>query len=652
MGGRSLFGIGADEGLDKRGRLKVKRSIADHERWADAIVPGNVNAAIETELNRKPLAGLAVILAVLLSILCLRLFDLQVASGQRNLTLAEGNRIRGRVIRAPRGVIYDRNKEALVRNQASYDVTVIPQLLPRSREERQAVYVRLNQLIGVPIDEIVAKAEKDGLPQNLPQLVVPNLDREKALLLDQSSASLPGFALDINPVRETLAGSLMPHLLGYTNRISPAELEKVEGYLPTDYIGKLGIERQYEQILRGQSGSEQTEVDAEGRPIKILASKPAVAGSDLVLTIDRGLQSKLSEAIARQINAAGSRRGSGVALNPNTGEVLALVSLPGYDNNLFSRGISQADFNSLNQDPAQPLFNKAVAGAYPTGSIIKPLVAAAALQERVISTSTTVNDTGSLEVTHQYDASIKYTFRSYDPGGLGLVNVTRAIMQSSNIFFYTIGGGFGPISGLGVDRLVGYYQKFGLGSATGIDLPDETKGRVPTPEWKQRVKKEAWFTGDTYNMAVGQGDTLASPLQMAVATAAVANGGTVIKPHLLKQVLDSRGNVIKETKPEPLREGFIAPAHINTVREAMRGVVSQGTACCLIEKEVKVPVAGKTGTAETDPTGKRKAHAWFSAFAPYNDPQIVMVVLIENSGEGSQFAAPAVRETLAWYFNR
>jgi penicillin-binding protein 2 len=648
-----LFGVGANEGIDGRGRSKVKRSIAEHERWADAIMPGEVGAgAIETELNRRPLAGLALILAVLLGILCLRLFDLQIVNGQRNLGLAEGNRIRGRVIRAPRGVIYDRNKEALVRNQASYDVTVIPQLLPRNPEERQAIYARLNQLIGVPLEEIIDKAEKDGLPKNLPQLVVSNLDREKALLLDQSSTGLPGFSLDVNPVRETLIGSLMSHLLGYTSRISPAELSKMKGYLPTDYIGKLGIERQYEDILSGQSGSEQTEVDAEGRTIKILASKPAVAGSDLVLTIDRDLQSKLSEAISRQMNASGSRRGSGVALNPKTGEVLALVSLPGYDNNLFSRGISHTDFNHLNQDPAQPLFNKAIAGAYPTGSIIKPLVALAALQEKVVSTSTTVNDTGALEITHQYDANIKYTFRSYDPGGLGLVNVTKAIMQSSNIFFYTIGGGFGNIKGLGVDRLAAYYQKFGLGNATGIDLPDETKGRVPTPEWKQRVKKEAWFTGDTYNMAVGQGDTLASPLQMAVATAAVANGGTVYKPYLLKQVLDGQNGVAKETKPEVVREAFIAPAHINTVREAMRAVVMQGTACCLIEKEVKVPVAGKTGTAETDPTGKRKAHAWFSAFAPYNDPSIVVVVLIENSGEGSQFAAPAVRETLAWHFNR
>lgn len=649
---RNPFGIAAED-TPKRGRLKVKRSLRKHEEWADAVLPADAEVApAEAETNRKPLLALGLLLAAVMVVLSGRLFTLQIVQGARNLGLAEGNRIRHKYTRAPRGVIYDRSQNVLARNQASYDVTVVPQGLPKNEAERAELYARLSGIIGVPPEQIKEKAESKGLNLPQPQLVAANLDRDRALSLDQAAADLPGFALDVNPIRDYPASSSLSHLLGYTGRVSQPELEANRAYLPTDYIGKLGIEKQYEPLLKGQNGSEQTEVDATGRPVKVLASRPSRSGSSLVLTIDLPLQNKLTEAIQAQLNASGSTRGSGVALNPKTGEILASVSLPGYDNNLFSRGISPADYSKLSGNPAQPLFNKAISGAYPTGSIIKPLVAAAALQERVVSPSTTVNDTGALEVPHRYDPNIKYTFRSYDAGGLGVVNLTRALALSSNVYFYTVGGGFGPIGGLGVEKLAAYYQRFGLGQATGVDLPEETKGRVPTPDWKQRVKKEAWFTGDTYNMAVGQGDTLASPLQMAVATATVANGGTVYKPYLVKAVTDETEKVVKETKPEAVRKGFISPANINVVRDAMRQVVTSGTACCLIEQQVKVKVAAKTGTAETDPEGKRKPHAWFTAFAPYEDPQIVMVVLIENSGEGSQFAAPAVRETLAWHFSR
>jgi penicillin-binding protein 2 len=270
----------------------------------------------------------------------------------------------------------------------------------------------------------------------------------------------------------------------------------------------------------------------------------------------------------------------------------------------------------------------------------------------VINTGTTVNDTGQLEVPNRYDPSITYIFRSYEPGGLGAVNVTRAIALSSNVFFYTVGGGFGQIAGLGVNRLASYYHKFGLGGLTGLDLPGEAKGLVPDPEWKQRVKNEPWVTGDTYNMSVGQGDMLVTPLQMAVATAAIANGGSVVRPYILKEVRDDSGQPVKRNSSEVIEKDFIAPSNLQVVREAMRQVVTSGTACCVLEREVPVPVAAKTGTAETDPEGKRKPHAWFTAFAPFNDPQIVIVVLVENSGEGAQFAAPAVRETLSWFFRR
>ncbi|HSH31480.1 MAG TPA: penicillin-binding protein 2, partial [Candidatus Saccharimonadales bacterium] len=549
------------------------------------------------------------------------------------------------------GIIYDRTGKVLVRNEASFDVTVVAAQLPKSAADRQAVYQRLAGLIGRPAAEVMLKAEAKGLNHLQPQLVANGIERDQALALDPVLLELPGFYLDTNPVRR-YGDPKLAHVLGYTGRVTAEELKQHDDYLPVDYIGKLGLEKQYEKVLRGTNGSEQTEVDAMGRPVKLLAARPAQAGANLVLSIDQELETKLTEAITKQMDRAGSTKAAGVALDPKTGEVLAAVSLPGYDNNLFSRGISQSDYTKLANNPAQPLFNKAIGGAYPTGSIIKPLVAAAALQERIITPATTINDTGQLEITNRYDQAVKYIFRNHESAAGGLINLKRALAISSNVFFYTLGGGFGQVAGVGAEKLAAHYHQFGLGRPTGIDLPGEAKGHVPTPEWKQKVKKEAWFTGDTYNMAVGQGDTLASPLQMAVATAAVANGGTIYKPQLVKQITTDPGQAGRQLGPEIVRQGVIAPDHLASVREAMRQVVASpgGTACCLIEQEVPVAVAAKTGTAQAGED--KKPHAWFTAFAPYDDPKIVVVVLVENSGEGAEYAAPAVRETLAWYFNR
>ena len=630
----------------------VHHRLSKHENWVEAILPADAEAGhIETPTNRRPLLVLAAAMALSLGLLGWRSFLLQVVNGQRNFELAEGNRIRQKVISAARGVIYDRNNKVLAGNTASFDVTVVPRLLPREGNARQAIYSRLAATVGGNAAEVAKKSESKGLFELQPQLVFSKLDREKALALDQSIGEMTGFSLDVNPIREYINSQLLSHFIGYTGRVSAEELQRTRDYLPSDYVGKLGLEKFYEETLRGVNGSQQTEVDATGRPIKILASKQAQAGQNLVLTIDSELQAKLAESLQSQLDASGATKASGVALDPRTGEILAAVSLPGYDNNLFSKGISAGDYNRLLNDKAQPLFNKVTAGAYPTGSIIKPLVAAAALQERVVTPGTTVNDTGQLEVPNQYDPKTKYIFRSWEPGGLGIVNLKRAIAVSSNIFFFTVGGGYADIRGLGIDRLASYYGKFGLGQKAGVDLPEETAGRVPTPAWKKQVKGEDWFTGDTYNVSVGQGDILASPLQMAVATAAVANGGKVMQPHFLKEILEPRGNDVRSFAPKTLRADFIAPEHLRLVREGMREVVSTGTACCQIEAQVSVPVAGKTGSAETDP-GAKKPHAWFSAFAPYDNPTITIVALIENSGEGSRFAAPAVRDTLAWYFNR
>ena len=643
--------------------MHLRQGASKHEAWTEAVLPADAQIeASEGVTSRRPLMIFGLVGGIALAILIVRLFALQIIAGNDNLALANGNRIRERVARAPRGLIYDRNNVVLARNQASYDVTVVPQLLPKNTDARAAEYARIASIIGMSPADVQAKAEAscahqidDCMRSPVSQLIMTALPRDNALLVEQSSAALPGFSLDVNPIREYGDNNVLSAFLGYTGRINDKEATADSSYGPTDLIGKLGLEKQYESALRGQNGGERTEVDATGRAVKVLANREVVPGNNLVLSIDLKLQQKLAESINKQMTLSGAKRAAGVALNPKTGEVLAAVSLPSYDNNQFSRGISQNDYQKLLNDPGQPLFNKVISGAYPSGSIIKPLGASAALQEGVITSSTTINDTGQLDVVNPYDASVHYIYKGWEHSGLGVVNLFSAIARSSDIYFYTISGGFTNFKHfLGVDKLTTYYQKFGLGSPTGVDMPGETAGRVPTPEWKKKFSGQSWFTGDTYNISVGQGDLLVSPLQMASALGAVANGGTLYVPHFVSQILDANGKTVQQTKPEIIRKDFISGQNLSLVREAMVQTVTNpsGTACCFITRDVPVSVAGKTGSAETDPNNNVLPHSWFEAFAPVNDPQIVMVVLLEKSGEGAEFAVPATRETLAWYFTQ
>lgn len=637
-------------------RLRISRggALHKHEAWADAILPADAAAApLDEPMEARSLAVLPVALVLAILILVGRLFIVQIMQGSHNAALADGNRLHTKITRAQRGVMYDRNGKILVHNQPLFDVVVNPGQLPRTAAARALVYQKVSQLLNISTSEVMNKAESKGLNWSDPLLIASNIDRDRALAYE-AAGQLQGVSLEVNTIRAYQDGGSLGSVLGYTGRISAQEYQNdTQGaYQPTDYIGKNGLERQYESILRGVNGSEQTEVDVQQRPVKVLASRPSVAGDNITLTIDTSIQAKLVEVIQKPMAAAGAGRAAGVVLQPKTGQILAMASLPGYDNNVFAKGISNRDYQALIQNPNQPLFNKAFQGAYPVGSIIKPLVAIGALTDKVITPNTTVEDTGSLKITNQYDSNIVYTYRTWEPGGLGVVNLSRAIALSSDVFFYTVGGGYGPIKGLGAKRLDMWYQKFGLGARTGVDLPAEASGLVPSPESKKQATGEAWTLGDSYNISVGQGDLLASPLQMAVATAAVANGGTLYKPYLVSRVTHEDGRQVTATKPTVIRSSIASSQVIDTVRQAMRQVITSGTACCKIEQEVPVPVAGKTGTAETDPTNNKKPNSWFTSFAPYDDPQLVTVILIENAGEGAEYAAPATRELLSWYFRR
>ncbi len=355
--------------------------------------------------------------------------------------------------------------------------------------------------------------------------------------------------------------------------------------------------------------------------------------------MDLDLQEKAEEITENYISRSGLKRASVIVINPNNGEILALVSLPAYDNNLFAKGISQSDYDKFLNNPDHPLFNRSISGEFPSGSTIKPIFAAGALQEGVITENTSFLSNGGLRIGEWF-------FPDWKAGGHGMTNVRKAIAESVNTFFYYIGGGYQDFKGMGLSGLVKYSRLFGLGEMTGIDLHGERKGFVPTQAWKEETKNEPWYIGDTYHFAIGQGDVLVTPLQVANYTAAIANGGTLYKPHLVSKVLNTNNETVKEIRPEIIRSDFISAANLQIVREGMRQTITNGSARSL--SIVPVAVAGKTGTAQW--STKKGPHAWFIGFAPYEKPTVAIMVLVEEGVEGSTMAAPIARDILQWYF--
>jgi len=630
--------------LPSRRRQSAIRAMS----WRDNMLPPTVGGATREPGQKRAIPALIALGIILLSGgLVVRLFQLQVTAHDQYAELANGNRIRETINHAPRGNIYDRDGRLLAGNTISYELSVTPYLLPDNEDERGGMYSLLAELLNVQPAVIGASVEASGLDYPLPITIKRNLSHPQALAVMQYLPRLHGWHISQVPQRKYLSDSGMAHILGYTANVDPADLaaDDSQTLLPIDKIGKAGIELQYDLILRGQNGFERTEVDTLGQPIRVLAQTRFKTGQDITLTIDLDVQRRLAKELKQQMKNARVTRASAVALDPQTGEVLALVSLPGYDNNLFAKGISSRDFQRLAADPDQPLVNKVIAGGYTTGSTIKPVVASAALQEKVVTPETIIVDTGAIAVTSVYQPGQQFIFRGWRPGGLGPMNVRRAIAWSSNIYFYTVGGGYGDIDGLGVDRLTSYYRDFGLGEASGIDLPGEISGRVPDRAWKFKTRNEDWFVGDTYNISIGQGDLIISPLQLTLANMAVANGGYLLEPQVLLKIGEQ--TVAQRTVR---REVKVSKANIQIVREGMRQVLTDGTTCECVFASVPVKVAGKTGTAQTTSGEERRPHAWFTAFAPYDNPAIMATAMLEEGSGGSQYAAPAIAGAMNTFF--
>lgn len=561
---------------------------------------------------------------------------LQLGQGEYYNNLAEGNRIRTEEISARRGLIFDRNKTALVKNKPNFNLVLNPPDLPSNKNDREILKKQLIDFF--PQESLFLNQTWQNLNSQTPtQVLIKNIPFAQAILIEIKVINWPGLSLEQSASRYYQEGELMAHLLGYTGPVASADLENQSSYNITDIIGKSGLELFYENSLRGRPGNKKIEVNARGKEQKIIEIKKPQKGNDLILTVDLEAQKKLAEIISNYQKKFQIKRAAAVVLNPQNGEIIALISQPSYNNNDFSLGIKTEDFKKIINDPDKPLFNRATQGEYPPGSTFKLIVGAAALEEGLINQNWTMNSVGGLRVGDWF-------FPDWSPGGHGAVNIRQAIAWSVNSFFYTIGGGYEDFTGLGVEKIILYAQKFNLDRGLNIDLPDESSGFLPNKIWKQEKKNEPWYLGDTYHLSIGQGDIKVTPLEIAGWTMVFANGGKLFTPQVLKSQVNSAG-VAENISPKIIRENFLQPQTVEIIKQGLRDGVVYGSSGRF--KNLPIAVAGKTGTAQNS---SGEPHGWWTGFAPYDKPEIVITILMENAG-GSEKAIPAAYDFLEWYFN-
>lgn len=569
-----------------------------------------------------------------------RSFYLQIVKGNHFLAVAENNRITRLPITAPRGIIYDVDGLQLTDNIASTHVVLDPVNLPTGEDESKLIE-ELHTLLNLDSQEIQAALTRARERQR-PVRIGMALEHDTVLALEKARESIPGVQLVSTLVRRYPDGSMTSVPIGYASQVSDEELLENDYLISTDIVGKTGLEKEYDELLHGQHGVKYVEVDSSGITRKDVREEEPTPGTDLHLTLDEAMQErviKVLEEADQELSEAGGAalKASVVVLDPRSGAIRALVSYPSYDANIFSQPrLTDQVYNIMN-DEREPLFNRAVEGTYPPGSTIKPFIAAGALNDGIITPQTTFVSSGGLRVG-------VWEFPDWKAGGHGVTDVKKAIAESVNTFFYIITGGYEGQPGLGLERSDFYLKSFGWGEKTGVDLPQEATGFLPTEEWKLKTKGEPWYIGDTYHLGIGQGDVLTSPLQVAVATGAIANGGTVFTPFLVRS-MSNRG-AEQEVKPGIGRKVGVDKQDLEIVKSAMRETILTGSGKAL--SSMPIALAGKTGTAQV---GGDSTHAWFTSFAPYDDPKLVVTVLMEKAGEGDEVAVPVAKKIWEWWIN-
>jgi penicillin-binding protein 2 len=573
---------------------------------------------------KQRLNWLLIFIVICFLILVISLWYLQMIKGEEFMERAVENCIRSLVEDAPRGRIYDRQEELLVTNRPAVVVSIIPAEV----DDLEKLSEKLGKIIGFSTEEISQIVKNCRENPFKPVKILDDCKTNKIVEIEERKDELKGVVLEVKPRRDYLYQDFAAHSLGYVGEIDKEELQQYGNpkFQGGDIIGKAGLEKYYDDILGGEKGGKEVEVDALGQEIATLLYQPPVPGKDLVLTIDRDLQ-LFGE------NLLFDKKGTIVISDPNSGEILALVSRPSFSPNLFANGISSSDWQKLSFDTDYPLTNRSVQGLYSPGSIFKVVPAVAALEEGVTDRKRKIYCSGSFELADR-------VFTCWNENGHGSLSITDAIAHSCNVYFYTLG------KDLGIEKFNKYMQKFGLGERTGIDLPEEAIGIIPSAQWKEREVKEIWFPGDTINLSIGQGYLLLTPLQVHHMITTIAAEGKVYKLHLVKKIISADGNTVEEIKPEIYKKVNFSPDTFKIIKEGLRQTILEGTGWRVNIQELAV--AGKTGTAQ-NPQGE--THAWFIGFAPYEDPEICITVFLENGGEGGEAAAPIARAMLKKYFN-
>ena len=567
---------------------------------------------------------LSAMIVLIIVVLIGRAGYLQVYDGERYARLAEGNRIRIIPAEAARGMFYDRNGEPLVTNRPGFAVSLLPLTEPISPE----VIARVSKLINVPVDEIQNKIDAHiGFD---PIRIKTDVSPDIVAIIEEQKDIYPGVVIEVLPVRDYIYGEYAAHVFGYVSEISEEELErrKDEGYKSGYIIGKFGLERIYDKDVRGINGGDQVEVDVSGRPVQLLGRQSPVPGNDLVLTIDKNIQEAAERAVDAQLAIVHAHAAAVVVMNPQTGEVLAMVSRPAFNPNLFAGGISTQNWNVLNSNPYHPMDNKAITGEYPPGSTFKIVTGTAALAEHKVTPQEKIFDAGQHWIIPKTNA-----------GGeaLGWISFQEALAHSDNVYFYEMG------NRLGVDALERYSRMFGLGARTGIDLPYEAEGLVPNRKYKaDNFEDGEWYLSETFDAAIGQGFNLVTPLQAAMVMGEIAANGKRYQPHLVQRIVDVDGNTVREFKPKLLSELDVDPSVIRQVQAGLHDVTKIGTAAGAFAG-FPIDIAGKTGTAENS---QGRDHGWFVAYGPYVNPNIVVAVVVEQGGFGSLSAVPIGRKIL------
>lgn len=578
--------------------------------------------------NRR-LRVLGILMVLVIAVLIGRAGYLQIYEGEYYAGLADGNRIRIIPAVAPRGTFYDRNGQLLVTNRPGFTVSLLPLTSPIKEE----VIERLSALVHVPVEDIKAKiAGHSGFdPIRIKTDVTPDI----VSIIEEQKELYPGVMIENTPIRDYVLKQEGAHTFGYVSEINDEELKekKADGYKSGDIIGKFGLEKIYDKYVRGEDGGDQVEVDVSGKPVKRLGRKVPVPGDDLVLTIDKDLQTAAEKAVDDRLAAIHASAAAAVVMNPQTGEVLAMVSRPAFDPNLFAHGISSKDWAKLNNNPFHPMDNKTISGEYPPGSTFKIVTGTAALTEGKVAPEEKIFDSGHHWIIPKGNA---------EGEALGWINFQEALAHSDNVYFYEMG------NRLGIDLLEKYARMFGLGQRTGIDLPYEAKGLVANREYKKKNFEDGdWYLSETFDAAIGQGFNLVTPLQAAMVMGEIAADGKRYKPHLVSRIQTQDGDVIKEFQPELLSELQVPANVIRLVQEGLHDVTKFGTAASTF-RGFPVDIAGKTGTAENS---QGRDHGWFVAYGPFDNPNIVVAVIVEQGGFGSQSAVPIGREILEAAFH-